>query len=476
MSIDRNHSEQFERYLKGQMSPKEANAFEREVLDDPFAQEALKGFEAHGANALNDLNKLRNQIATQKKKPISYMRIAAVVALLIIGSFSVYEFTNQIEGEHLAMEEEPIEGLIQAIPAPDTVSIPDTQELELADGTLTTEEAPVESIKPDEARNDEAAQVAMVEQAEEELAVEAISDEVLAEVQEAEIQEVNESDSDDAVDFSDVLQSRTSGMQVKSAEVAPKAIFLDTSALDDIVITAQPLVAKKESLGNAINETDEESAKTSKRAKATPRAATQRSASTSVATISGKVTDDAGEPLPGVSIIIQGTTTGVTTDVDGIYQLPKVGDLTLIFTYVGFETQEIEAGDRSTIDVTMGGATELQEVVVTGYSEDSFQESPSYSPARPKDGNRAFKDYLEVNLKYPDTAKTNEVEGTVILELTINASGEISDITIKKSLGFGCDQEAIRLVREGPEWNAAEKDGNNVEDKVRVRVKFKLDR
>ena len=45
MSVDKNHSDQFKRYLKGQMSPSEANAFERAVMDDPFAQEALEGFE-----------------------------------------------------------------------------------------------------------------------------------------------------------------------------------------------------------------------------------------------------------------------------------------------------------------------------------------------------------------------------------------------------------------------------------------------
>ncbi|WP_425392598.1 SusC/RagA family TonB-linked outer membrane protein [Ekhidna sp.] len=92
-------------------------------------------------------------------------------------------------------------------------------------------------------------------------------------------------------------------------------------------------------------------------------------------TVSGKVTDDTGEALPGVNVVIKGTTTGVTTDLDGNYRLSVDDGATLVFSYVGFETQEIQVGARSTIDVTLGGATELQEVVVTGYSSTTKERS-----------------------------------------------------------------------------------------------------
>ncbi|WP_420575920.1 SusC/RagA family TonB-linked outer membrane protein [Ekhidna sp.] len=88
-------------------------------------------------------------------------------------------------------------------------------------------------------------------------------------------------------------------------------------------------------------------------------------------TVSGKVTDDTGEALPGVNVVIKGTTTGVTTDLDGNYRLSVDDGATLVFSYVGFETQEIQVGSRTTIDVTLGGATELTEVVVLGYSDAS---------------------------------------------------------------------------------------------------------
>ena len=83
--------------------------------------------------------------------------------------------------------------------------------------------------------------------------------------------------------------------------------------------------------------------------------------------VSGKVTDDTGETLPGVNVVIKGSTTGATTDLDGNYRLQVNDGDVLVFSFVGFETQEVAVGTRSIIDVTMGGVTELQEVVVTGY-------------------------------------------------------------------------------------------------------------
>lgn len=83
--------------------------------------------------------------------------------------------------------------------------------------------------------------------------------------------------------------------------------------------------------------------------------------------VSGTVTDDSGEGLPGVNVLIKGTTTGTQTDIDGNFRLSVAEGATLVFSYVGFESQEIEVGSRTSIDIVMSGATELDEVVVTAY-------------------------------------------------------------------------------------------------------------
>lgn len=85
--------------------------------------------------------------------------------------------------------------------------------------------------------------------------------------------------------------------------------------------------------------------------------------------ISGKVVDDSGVPLPGVTVQEKDVTNGTATDIDGVYQLEiQSTNASLIFSYIGYETQVVPIGAQTVIDVTMlSDATELDEVVVVGY-------------------------------------------------------------------------------------------------------------
>ncbi len=87
--------------------------------------------------------------------------------------------------------------------------------------------------------------------------------------------------------------------------------------------------------------------------------------------ISGTVTDESGEALIGATILVKGTTTGAVTDIDGSYTLSvPSGSNTLVFSYTGYATQEIELGASNVVDIQMNpDAQLLNEVVVTGYSE-----------------------------------------------------------------------------------------------------------
>lgn len=95
--------------------------------------------------------------------------------------------------------------------------------------------------------------------------------------------------------------------------------------------------------------------------------------------VNGTVYDDGGESIPGINVIIKGTTTGTTTDLNGFYSIEVEDGTTLVFSFVGFETKEIAVGSRKVIDVTMSGVTELQEVVVTAVGIESNRASLGYS-------------------------------------------------------------------------------------------------
>lgn len=85
--------------------------------------------------------------------------------------------------------------------------------------------------------------------------------------------------------------------------------------------------------------------------------------------VSGKVSADDGEALPGVNVIVDGTSGGTTTDADGRYVLNVgSGDVTLVFSFIGYATQRISVQNRTVIDVTLVADIQmLSEVVVVGY-------------------------------------------------------------------------------------------------------------
>ena len=84
-------------------------------------------------------------------------------------------------------------------------------------------------------------------------------------------------------------------------------------------------------------------------------------------TLTGTVSDDAGEPLPGAYITVKGSTLGTTTDVDGTYSIsvPEAAN-TLVFSFLGFGTIEVQIGESDQIDVILSAGTVLDEIVLIG--------------------------------------------------------------------------------------------------------------
>ncbi|HBO57517.1 MAG TPA: SusC/RagA family TonB-linked outer membrane protein, partial [Opitutae bacterium] len=83
-------------------------------------------------------------------------------------------------------------------------------------------------------------------------------------------------------------------------------------------------------------------------------------------TVSGTVSDADG-PLPGATVVVKGTNSGVTTDFDGNFSIQAAGDDVLVVSYVGFESQEVGVSNQASISVVLSSSNELDEVIITGY-------------------------------------------------------------------------------------------------------------
>ncbi len=102
--------------------------------------------------------------------------------------------------------------------------------------------------------------------------------------------------------------------------------------------------------------------------------------------VSGKIVSQSGEPLPGVNVTVKGTTTGVNTDMSGNYSIPVPGNqATLVFSFIGYASQEIVVGNQTVINVTLlETVNQISEVVVTALGIKREKKSLAYAVAEVK--------------------------------------------------------------------------------------------
>lgn len=150
--------------------------------------------------------------------------------------------------------------------------------------------------------------------------------------------------------------------------------------------------------------------------------------------VSGTITDDTGQAVPGVSILEKGTANGTTTDTEGKYTLNvSSGSSILVFSFIGYKSQELPVNNQSAINVSLeADVTALEEVIVTGYSVDKRRElTGSVSTVKSKDLTFAPTGNVEQMLQ-------GRVPGVTVI--TNGQPGTASQIRIRGFGGFGGNQ------------------------------------
>lgn len=472
------------KYLNGELTPTQMHALERKALSDPFLAEALEGASSVSHQDFGeDLGQLRKALHDKTKRKDGGgsfhwnwpLRIAAGLILLAVSSYLILNLVqkNKEQQDVIALNKQ------EKLPTPETSTEqpskpsegnvpPDTKKDESineADKTLNLKEvAPGIQINPNEEPSHESP--------------------ITKSERQQQITTQDESQKSDQAAEPVVEQAPE-----KSAELAQeKVTFSESIAQDDISFK------KKERNELARSVPDQSSSygifKTTK-----PQSdsfslsdSIQMLSVAGTKVIRGKVTDiDDGLPIPGVNVVAKGNQAGAVTDLNGNYQLTVPADADqLVFSFIGLETKEVKiptADDnpkqdtREDVDVTMSqDVSELSEVVVVGYSEQSDKEfeGTRWELAEPEGGRKAYKDYLEKNLLYPQVAIENNVEGKVSVQFTIQPNGQLTDFRVMKSLGYGCDEEVIRLIKEGPQWKPTKRNSDPVLGKGKVKMRFTL--
>ena len=439
MNKKHNHIEQLtpavlEAYKKGLLNAEQQHQVEKMMLEDPFYADALEGWEGIAETDLNaDLAKLENRLdqRLEEKNRIGFWtitrRLAATLLILITASFVFFWLQNKDEAPEKFTAKKEVE--TEARPATDSLELINPDQLEKPKLTASnTDTKPKTMTLSPIADEEELAELDI--QIEEEFKIENIDLKALSEAKETNtaqakteeitrmkaaktaVEERTETEMARTMDVQSFLQNRVAGVQVGEPKITLTVV--DASDLS---------------------------------------------------------------PLPQVSVLIKNTTQGTATNIQGKAEILVDTSATYMVRYLGYVTQEFRLTDLSKMDNTIrmeADETSLGEIVVSGLAKENQQRplARANQKAAPVMGMSDYKDYLEENIIYPEKESKNR--GTVRVEFTINVDGSLSNFEIKKSISKSFDEEAIRLIKEGPAWQAAtDENGASKTSTETIRVVFK---
>lgn len=174
--------------------------------------------------------------------------------------------------------------------------------------------------------------------------------------------------------------------------------------------------------------------------------------------VTGIVVDTQGEPLPGVNVLVKGTSTGAITDINGEYTLENIpNNAVLVFSYIGYFSQEIKVNNQTIIPVTLKEDTrKLEEIVVVGYST---QKKVNLTGAVQ---NITSTDLTKRSLSNTSTALQGLVPGVSVIQSSGRPGGDGSSITIRGTGSINSSTSPLILI-DGIEGDINNIDMNTIE-------------
>lgn len=171
--------------------------------------------------------------------------------------------------------------------------------------------------------------------------------------------------------------------------------------------------------------------------------------------VSGTVRDESGSPMPGVNVIVSGTSNGTVTDTSGKYTLSVGSGSKLLFSFIGYTSQEVEVGSNTVLDLNMKvDVTELSEIVVTGYAS---QEKKDLTGSV---GTVKIADLTQL----PSSNVTNQLQGR-IAGVTVSGDGRPGEPAKVRIRGFGSflNNDPLYIVDGVPTQDISTINPNDVE-------------
>lgn len=115
-------------------------------------------------------------------------------------------------------------------------------------------------------------------------------------------------------------------------------------------------------------------------------------------------------------------------------------------------------------------STDINESIVKEDETFNFVEQLPEFPGGPA----AMTKFINDNMRYPEEAKLHKVAGTVVIQFVVTKEGKITNVTLTRGIGYGCDEEALRVIQSMPDWKPGKYKNKEVPVNFTLPVKFKL--
>jgi TonB family protein len=442
-----------EQYHKGLLSAKERHALEKAALDDPFLADALEGYAVAGVNTEADIEELKKRLSERvderKVIPINtagsrntfpWLRAAAMIILIGGAGLLVYQFVFNNKSKNIAQLESKKKEEIKSADSGNT-----------AQPKTTINENKLVSPASDEKQK---------------------ANEIVT----------NDKNVPGKINKQTVgagVIRKDTGYSLAAPEKPSSAFSTAPKTADDKNVTVNNGDVKDEKKA-IVREELKTSSRSDNKANAgiiqnealykskEPVAANQRQVNPPNI-FRGRITDANNNPVPFANVTNPVDNVGTYSDAKGYFNLTSPDSvLDVQVRSIGFENSNTRLRNNVTNNqvVLQDDRNSLSEVVISNKKPNAAARSRDANikveEPEPADGWDNYDTYLVNNLKVPDEIKTKRSQGDVEVSFEVDKNGGPINIKVEKSLCAKCDEEAIRLIREGPKWKRKDRKGRAI--------------